>query len=175
MITTNKAETEAGDLSAFLSKKGYHAIPFTKNAVGHLLVDVIVNGENGFFILDTGAACTVVDAKQADRLKLILQKDNANFDGAGAGGQGLEVIPSNENSLQIGSYQLHDFTLSVMSLFEHVSQALAQAGVHEELSGVIGVDILLPGKAIIDYSSMMLYLLPGDVKPTDFTPSSPVS
>ena len=39
-------------------------------------------------------------------------------------------------------------------------QALEQAGVNEELAGVLGVDILIPGKAIIDYGAMTLYLLP---------------
>ena len=38
--------------------------------------------------------------------------------------------------------------------------ALEQAGVNEELAGVLGVDILIPGKAIIDYGAMTLYLLP---------------
>jgi len=162
MTTDRNTGTETLELNAFLCQKGYHAIPFTKNAVGHLLVDVIVNGVKGIFILDTGAGNTIVDTNHADRLQLILQKDNTNFDGAGAGGQGLEVIPSKGNRLEIGSYVIPDFTLCVMTLFEHVSQALAKAGVHEDLSGVIGVDVLLPGKAIIDYNEMMLYLLPDE-------------
>lgn len=160
MGITNKTGTKIGELYAFLVKKGYHAIPFTQNAVGHLLVEVIINGQKGAFILDTGAGNTIVDTKQATRLQLLLQKDNSSFEGAGAGGQGLEVIPSEGNKVEIGTYLLPNFTLCVMSLFEHVGQALAKAGVHEELSGVLGVDILIPGKAIIDYSAMTLYLLP---------------
>lgn len=148
------------ELTTFLVSKGYHAIPFTKNAVGHLLVEVIVNDVKGLFVLDTGAGSTIVDTNQASLLKLILQKDKASFAGAGAGGQGLEVIPTEGNKIEIGTYTLSDYPLSVMSLFEHVSQALAEAGVHDVLSGVLGVDILGPGKAIIDYGAMTLYLLP---------------
>jgi len=48
-----------------------------------------------------------------------------------------------------------------MSL-EHVNQALTQAGIQEAFIGVIGVDILKPGKAIIDYGNMKLYLFTGD-------------
>jgi predicted aspartyl protease len=160
MNSTYKTGTETGELNAFLSQKGYLAIPFIQNAVGHLLVDVIINGVKGTFILDTGAGSTVIDTKQASRLNLVLQKESASFEGAGAGGQGLEVIPSEGNKLEIGNYIVHDFLLTVMSLFEHVTEAFVKAGVHEELSGVIGVDVLKPGKAIIDYSGMMLYLLP---------------
>jgi predicted aspartyl protease len=162
MNTANQTVTETGELNAFLIKKGYHAIPFTQNAVGHLLVELIVNGEKGLFILDTGAGNTIVDTKHASRLQLALQTDSTSFDGAGAGGQGLAVIPTEGNKLEIGTYILPDFPLCVMSLFEHVIETLAKAGVHEELSGVLGVDILKPGKAVIDYSGMVLYLLPGE-------------
>ena len=146
------------DISAFLSRRGYEAIPIRQNIAGLLLISVKVNGIEGLFILDTGAGVSVIDSSQVDSLQLTLQKDSASFSGAGAGGQGLEVIPSKGNTIEIGNHVVTDFTLSIMS-FEHVSQTLAQAGC-EGFSGVIGVDILKPGKAIIDYGSMMLYLLP---------------
>ena len=165
MFTSNTARAETGELNTFLLKQGYHAIPFTQNEVGHLLIEIIVNGEKGLFILDTGAAATIVDTKQAGRLKLNLQRDSASFDGAGAGGQGLEVIPSIGNKLEIGTYLAQDFTLAVMSLFEHVAEAFALAGFHEELTGVLGVDILIPCKAVIDYGAMTLYLLPSEPQP----------
>ena len=145
------------DLTDFLTQKGYYAIPIQQNNAGHLLVATKLNGVEGLFILDTGAGGTVVDSKQAGRLELSLQKDNKALSGAGAGGQGLEVIQSSGNRIEIGNHIVEDFTLSVMSL-EHVIQALAQAGSHEEFLGVVGVDILKPGNAIIDYRTMTLYL-----------------
>lgn len=148
--------TKTKDITAFLSKKGYEVIPIHENTSGLLLITVQVNGIEGLFILDTGAGISVIDSRHAGRLQLTLQKDNTTFSGAGAGGQGLEVIPSKGNKIEIGNYIIKDFTLSVMS-FENISQALTEAGC-EEFSGVIGVDILKPGKAIIDYSTMTLYL-----------------
>lgn len=147
---------ETNDISAFLSQKGYAIIPIRQNAAGLLLIAVKVNDIEGLFILDTGAAVSVIDSSHAVRLQLTLQRNNASFTGAGAGGQGLEVIPSEGNKIEIGNHTVTDFTLAVMS-FEHVSQTLTEAGC-EEFSGVIGVDILKPGKAIIDYSTMTLYL-----------------
>lgn len=147
---------ETKDITAFLSQKGYDAIPIRENTAGLLLITVKVNGIEGSFILDTGAGVSVIDSSQASRLQLTLQKDNATFTGAGAGGQGLEVIPSIGNKIEIGNHTVTDFTFSVMS-FDHVSQALTEAGC-EEFLGVIGVDVLKPGKAIIDYSTMTLYL-----------------
>ena len=144
------------DIATFLSQKGYHAIPFQQNPAGLLLITVSVNGVEGPFILDTGAGVSVVDIRHAERLHLTLQIDETSFTGAGAGGQGLEVIPSKGNTIQIGDHIVHDFTFGAMS-FEHVNQAMSDAGC-EEFLGAIGVDVLKPGKAIIDYSTMTLYL-----------------
>ena len=145
-------------MTAFLFQKGYDSIPIRQNAVGLLLITAKVNDVEGLFILDTGAGTSVIDTKQASHLLLNLQKDNASFSGAGAGGVGIEVIPSEGNKIEIGKHIVTDFTFAVMSL-DHANQALTEAGAQEALLGIIGVDILKPGKAIIDYSTMTLYLL----------------
>ena len=145
------------NLATFLQAKNYTAIPLHQNAAGLLLLTVSVNGVGGLFILDTGAGSSVIDALQAERLKLILLKENTTFNGAGAGGQGIEVTPSEGNHIEIGNHTVSDFPLAVMSL-EHARQGLAQAGATEDFLGIIGVDILKPGKAIIDYDTMTLYL-----------------
>ena len=156
MVSANQTHLETTGIAGFLSQKGYDAIPIRQNTAGLLLVTVKVNGIEGLFILDTGAGVSVIDSRHASRLQLTLQKDSTSFTGAGAGGHGLEVIPSEGNKIEIGNHIVTDFTLSVMS-FEHVSQALTEAGC-EEFLGAIGVDILKPGKAIIDYGTMTLYL-----------------
>lgn len=158
-VFANQPETK--DVHTFLIEAGYEAIPIIENIAGHLLIPVTVNGIQGLFIVDTGAGGTVVDFTRVDELKLLIQKEETTFTGAGAGGQGLEVCPSKGNRIEIGKFILPDFTISVMSL-EHVSQSLTQIGANEEVTGVIGVDILKPGKAIIDYSNMMLYLMNTD-------------
>ena len=153
----NQQETE--DLQSFLDRQGYVAIPITENIAGHLLIEVHVNGTPGLFILDTGAGTTVMDMLKADEFNLIHEKDDTTFTGAGAGGQGLEVCPSSGNTIQMGSFIRRDFMIALMSL-QHVSESLSKIGGKEEVIGVIGVDVLKPSKAIIDYNKMMLYLLP---------------
>ena len=146
------------DMQTFLSRKGYDSIPMQQNAVGLLLITAKVNGIEGLFILDTGAGASVIDPNHASHLLLVLQNENTGFTGAGAGGRGLEVTLSIGNIIEIGKHIIKDFTLAVMSL-EHANQALTEAGADEALLGIIGVDILKPGKAIIDYGTMTLYLL----------------
>ena len=148
------------ELNDFLISRGYLATPFTQNSAGLLLINVSVNDIPGLFILDTGAGSTVIDASQSDRLNLVLQTDSRSFDGGGAGGVGLEVIPSTGNTIQIGDHIFPDFTLAIMSL-EHAREALAQIGAAEDFVGILGVDVLKPAKAIIDYNTMTLYLYSG--------------
>ena len=145
------------DINSFLARRGYAAIPIVQNATGLLLIIVVINDVPGLFILDTGAGISVIESNYAERFKLNLQNDDTNFTGAGAGGQGLKVVPSMGNKIEIGNYTVTGFTLSTMSL-EHVSQALGQLGANEEILGIIGVDILKPANAIIDYCSMTLFL-----------------
>src|SRR6188474_268940 len=121
-------------MTAFLSQKGYDSIPIRENELGLLLITVKVNDIEGLFILDTGAGNSVIEAKQANHHQLILQKDSATFTGAGAGGQGIEVIPSRGNKIEIGNHLVSDFTFSVMSL-EHAMEAMTQAGAHEAFQG----------------------------------------
>ena len=56
---------EKNELDAFLTQKGYVAIPIRENISGHLLIEVMVNGQPGLFILDTGAGGTVIGALTA--------------------------------------------------------------------------------------------------------------
>ena len=145
-------------INSFLVQKGYVAIPIVQNDLGLLLIPVVVNNVTGLFILDTGAGISLIESSHVERFKLNLRTADASFTGAGAGGLGLKLIPSSGNKIEISSYCLTDFPISTMSL-EHVSQALAELGSQEEILGIIGVDILKPAKAIIDYGSMTLYLL----------------
>ena len=153
-------QQQIDDLQEFLHQRGYVAIPLKENIAGHFLAEMKVNGVPGQFIVDTGAAVTVADILKTEELHLLHQKEDTSFTGAGAGGQGLEVCPSAGNTIEIGDYIRRDFIIALMSL-EHVNGSLTQAGAEEEVTGVIGVDLLKPARAIIDYSKMMLYLFAG--------------
>lgn len=144
-------------LTSFLSNNGYASIPFKQNAAGLLIVNAMINEVMGLFILDTGAGTTVVDEREADYLRLSLDLDSISYSGGGAGGHSLAVIPCRGNKMQLGNYIAEDFTVAAMNL-EHAKEALAQQGANETLHGIIGVDILKPAKAIIDYGTMTLHL-----------------
>jgi len=155
MEIDNQIGTE--DLRALPLGQGYEAIPMMENIAGHLLIEVRLNNTPGKYIVDTGAATTVVEILKAEDLHLFHEKEDISYTGAGAGGQGLQVCPSSGNTIEVGNFIRKDFTVTLMSL-EHVNGSLSTLGAQEEITGIIGVDILKSAKAVIDYDKMILYL-----------------
>ncbi|HEX6170851.1 MAG TPA: aspartyl protease family protein [Chitinophagaceae bacterium] len=150
--------TTTENIAQFLTSMGYIAIPFRQNVAGHLLINARINDVDGIYILDSGAGRTVIDAKQLDTLKLKLSHDETALTGGGVGAHGIENIPSYHNRIEINNFKIDDLAIAVMSL-ETAWESLAGVGAHEELFGIIGVDILRTGNAIIDFATMTLYLM----------------
>lgn len=149
--TTKEATTQ------FLTSMGYTAIPFRQNVTGQLLINAKINDVDGVYILDSGAGQTVVDAKQLGTLNLKLNYEETALTGGGVGAHSIENVPSYNNKLEINNFKIDNLIVAVMSL-ETAWESLARAGAHDELFGIIGVDILKTGNAIIDFGTMTLYL-----------------
>lgn len=150
--------TTTENLTEFLTSMGYIAIPFRQNLTGQLLINAKINDVDGVYILDSGAGQTVVDTKQSDTLKLKLNYDETALTGGGVGAHSMENVPSYNNKIEINNFKIDNLIVAVMSL-ETAWESLAQVGAHDEIFGIIGVDILKTGNAIIDFSTMTLYLM----------------
>lgn len=149
--------TTAESTSHFLVSQGYTAIPIRQNIAGHLLIDARINDVEGVYILDSGAGRTVIDSTRVDALKLKLSHDEVQSTGGGFGGHGVENVPSYGNTISIEGFKMNDLAVAVMPL-STAWESLAQVGANEELYGIIGVDVLKAGSALVDFSTMTLYL-----------------
>ncbi|WP_255373821.1 retropepsin-like aspartic protease [[Flexibacter] sp. ATCC 35103] len=109
---------------------------------------------SGNFILDTGASNSCVGFESIERFELSAKKSKTKA--SGAGGTGMRTQISANNNLQLGSWKNLDFSLVIFDL-SHVNKAL-EAYKAKPVHGIIGADILLEGKAIIDYYNHYLYL-----------------
>ncbi len=141
-------------LQDILKKEKYKKINFKVSKTQHLLVKATINGILGNFILDTGASNSCVGFESIDYFNLTAGKSKTKASGAGATGM-LTQLAKN-NSLQIGRWKTDDFHLVIFDL-SHVNEALQQYKA-KPVHGIIGADILLEGKAIIDYYNHCLYL-----------------
>lgn len=143
------------NLHDILIDKGYKKIPFKVTKTQHLLIKASVNGVKGNFILDTGASNSCVGFSDVAFFKL--KTKNSNTKAAGAGATDMETHLSKKNILKISRWKIEDFTLVVFDM-SHVNLALIQHKT-KPVQGIIGADILLKGKAIIDYYNHCLYLM----------------
>lgn len=137
-----------------LKKENYKKIKFKVTKTQHLLVKAKINGIKGNFILDTGASNSCVGFESIELFTLDAQKSKTRAAGAGAVGMLTQV--SQQNILKMGLWKWPDFNLVIFDL-SHVNEALTQHKA-KPVQGIIGADVLLQGKAIIDYPNKLLYL-----------------
>ncbi|MFH7003550.1 retropepsin-like aspartic protease [Flavobacterium bizetiae] len=142
------------NLHEVLKKEKYKKIKFKVIKTQHLLIKAKINGVSGNFILDTGASNSCVGFESIERFELNAKKSKTKA--SGAGGTGMKTQISSNNHLQLGSWKNKDFNLVIFDL-SHVNEAL-EAYKAKPVHGIIGADVLLEGKAIIDYYNHYLYL-----------------
>lgn len=142
------------NLYATLQDKGYTRIKFKLSKTQHLLIKGKINGIEGNFILDTGASNSCVGFEGIEHFEL--SATDSDTKAAGAGGTGMLTQTSLKNKLKLGRWTSKNFGLVIFDM-SHVNEALRQYKA-KPVHGIIGADILMKGKAIIDYYNHCVYL-----------------
>ena len=142
------------DFQKTLKNNNYKKINFKVSKTQHLLIKATINGVLGNFILDTGASNSCVGFEGVEKFELKAGKSKTKASGAGATGMFTQLAKN--NSLKIGRWKTEDLHLIIFDM-AHVNEALRQHKA-KPVHGIIGADILLEGKAIIDYFNHCLYL-----------------
>lgn len=137
-----------------LKEKKYKRIKFSLLESQHLLIKARINGVKGYFILDTGASNTCVGTDKVTRFQLDTQHSKNKT--AGVGSTNMDTLLAKNASIALGKWKIRRLNLVVFDMM-HVNEAL-QPFCKKTVSGIIGADILLKGKAIIDYKNKHLYL-----------------
>lgn len=143
------------DLKEFLFDKGYVRVKLKKTATNHFEIKAKINATKGRFILDTGASKSCVGTDDSDRFNL--ETKASDHKASGAGPTEIDTLISQKNKVSIGKYSLKKLPLILIDL-SHINAALEKQGVNP-VHGIIGADVLLKGKALIDYDKKYLYLL----------------
>ena len=140
-------------LGQWLVGQRYVAIPLQRLPTAHQLVRVAINGRPALFVLDSGAAGTVIDSNQLDRFGI--GGSVLNGTGVGAGGA-IKVSLHNVATFSIGGHRIPlgkivstDLT-GVIAGFGKVPDG--------SISGVVGQDVLTRFGGVIDVKGNALYL-----------------
>jgi len=150
---TNLASME--QLQNVLKENNYKRIKFKITKTQHLLIHAKINGIKGDFILDTGASNSCIGFESIEFFKLEAKESSTKA--SGAGGSGMLTQTARNLKLQLGYWKSSDIELVIFDL-SHVNEALTQYK-SKAVHGIIGADVLMKGKAIVDYYNHYLYLL----------------
>lgn len=142
------------ELKDFLAKQGYVRVKLKKTITNHFEIRARINKIKGRFILDTGASKSCVGMDDAEVFELTTEE--SEHKASGAGPSEIDTLMSRRNSLEIGKFRL-DRTQLILIDLKHINNALIKQNA-EPVNGIIGADILLKGRAIIDYNKKYLYL-----------------
>lgn len=142
------------NLHEVLKREKYKKIKFKITKTQHLLIKAKINGVVGNFILDTGASNSCIGFESVALFQVKAEASNTFASGAGATGMHTQV--ASNNTLQLGFWKDTAFNLVIFDL-SHVNEALLQYR-SKPIHGIIGADVLLKGKAIVDYYNHYLYL-----------------
>ena len=119
----------------------------------HLLMKTKINNKIAKLIVDTGASRTVLDKNRIHRFVKHKNFEKQEAISAGLGTANMESHVVEIKKLEIGhpgnKLKLENLKLVILDL-SHVNNSYAQIGM-KEIDGVLGGDILMKYKAVIDY------------------------
>jgi predicted aspartyl protease len=122
----------------------------------HPLIDISVFGKSFLLVLDTGASKTAFDRSmllEAEKNAVITLSDRLS---TGLGTNTMVSSTAIIHNLYIGSLLIDEFEVAVLDL-STINIAYRELG-HPEVLGVLGGDVLMKYRAIIDYGERVLKL-----------------
>lgn len=122
----------------------------------HLLVEVVVFGQSFNVVLDTGASKTVFDKTVIEKHMKDAELMSSELLSTGLGTNSMESHTIILPVLKIGEFKLKNFEAAVLDL-STISHAYSSLNLPPVI-GVLGGDILMRYKAIINYKKLHLKL-----------------
>ncbi len=122
----------------------------------HLQAKVKINGKPALVIVDTGASRTVFD--KTEILKYLRTEEIAEHDQVSTGLGTSDMISQvvTLDSFSLGKLKIDKFPAVVLDL-QHVNHTYAAIG-FAAIAGVLGSDVLVAYKAVIDFPKKLLSL-----------------
>ena len=115
----------------------------------HILTNIkLSNGEAGLMVIDTGASKTVLD-KDFVGEEFFLEKNDTDLKSGGLGGEIMDINLCSLDCIFLGDFKIEKITLAVIDL--SAINELYLEHCNKRIAALLGSDILLKYKAIIDY------------------------
>jgi Aspartyl protease len=152
----NPVQVSSGSPPATSTREGYVRVKLQKTLAGYLTLKARIGGKELTLMLDTGAPNTHLDRDRAEKLGLKWKDYSPILDKVAPGGKGRHFL--------IDAIELEKYTSPKLWIYDHamneLNPLLEQYG-DPPIDGVLGGDVLGPGRAIINYETHELWLFRG--------------
>ena len=122
----------------------------------HLMIKIQINGKPANLIIDTGASKTIFDKKRIAKYVSNKKFDAHDKLSTGLGTNTMKSHTTTLKKIKIGDIEIPNYKTVLLDL-SHVNKSYKQVG-FPPIEGVLGSDILLEYKAVIDYEKKVLKL-----------------
>ena len=122
----------------------------------HVMLKVMINRKTARMVLDTGASQTVMDRQRVHNFVAEREFEKNEAMSTGLGTNSMESHIAHIRKIQLGALILKDASLLLLDL-SLVNQSYEQIGM-KPIDGIIGGDILIKYRAVIDFSKKILKL-----------------
>lgn len=122
----------------------------------HLLIKIKINGKVAKMLVDTGASRTVFDINRISRFTTEKEFDKNEMLSTGLGTNTMQSHNTVLKKIEIGKVKIKNFEAILLDL-NHVNESYEKIGLGS-IDGVLGGEILVNHKAIINYDKKILKL-----------------
>lgn len=122
----------------------------------HLLIAIKINGKKANMLVDTGASRTVFDINSISKFTSKKKFGKNNQLSTGLGTNTMQSHNTILKKVKIGKLEIENFEAILLDL-KHVNESYEKIGLGT-IDGVLGGEILVNFKAVIDYGKKQMKL-----------------
>ncbi len=143
-----------GSLGRYLQAQGYGRIAMKRSSISDFEVLANVNNQRALWLVDTGAAITLLDTSLSQRAGVKLNRTNLSVGGAGGGRSRISI--GIVDNLRLSSLRVRSAVIATSDI--SAGNAALQENGKPPIDGYLGADFLRQKGAVIDCAQMVLYL-----------------
>jgi predicted aspartyl protease len=141
-------------INGFMRDRGYSEVEMQRYSISDFEVQANVNGRKALWLVDTGAAITLLDTAISRRAGVKLNPTQFTVGGAGGGRRKIDI--GVVDNLRLSSLRVRSAVIAISDISAN-NAALQEKG-KPPIDGYLGADFLKDKAAVIDCAQMRLYL-----------------
>lgn len=141
-------------LASFLEGERFTEVPMHRLSISDFEVVANVNGRRALWLVDTGAAVTLLDSAISRKAGIKVNRTNLSVGGAGGGLKRIDI--GVVENLRLSSLRVRSAVIAISDISTN-NEALQEGG-KPPIDGYLGADFLREKNAVIDCGQMRLFL-----------------